>query len=129
VTGIEIPLPARKHAGCYVKLGRYSGEDLSQASVLVLALPGKKYRVALGAVGPVPIRAAMVERLLQGQDLSSELISKSQALIAAAISPITDIRATKEYRLHMCQVMFERGIRAAADRLAGNGPDYGTRLI
>ena len=129
VTAIEIPLPARRHAGCYVKLGRYSGEDLAQASVLILALPGKQYRVALGAVSPVPVRASKIETLLNGQDLSDALIAKCQALIPGLISPITDIRATKEYRSHMCQVMFERGIRAAASRFAGNGPEYGVSLI
>jgi carbon-monoxide dehydrogenase medium subunit len=129
VTAIEIPQPARKHAGCYVKLGRYSGEDLAQASVLILALPGKRYRIAFGSVGPVPIRAAKLEMLLDGRTLSDELVAKCKAVIPAVISPITDIRATKEYRLHMCQIMFERGIKAAASRFAGNGPEYGTRLI
>jgi CO/xanthine dehydrogenase FAD-binding subunit len=129
VTAIEIPLPARKHAGCYVKLGRYDGEDLSQAGVLILTLPGKHYRVAFGSVGPVPIRAAKLEALLDGRDLDDALIAKCQALIPGIVSPITDVRATKEYRLHMCQVMFERGIRAAVRRLSGNGPEYGTRLI
>ena len=37
--------------------------------------------------------------------------------------------STKEYRMHMCQVMFERGIRAASSRLAGNGPAYGYHQI
>jgi len=42
-------------------------------------------------------------------------------MILQTVTPITDIRATKEYRLQMCQVMFERGIKAAVGRLAGNG--------
>jgi len=29
----------------------------------------------------------------------------------------------------MCQVMFERGIKAAASRLAGGGPKYGESLM
>ncbi|RPH92909.1 xanthine dehydrogenase family protein subunit M [candidate division KSB1 bacterium] len=129
VTAIEIPLPSRKHAGCYVKLGRYSGEDLAQASVLILALPRKQYRIAFGSVAPVPIRAAKLEAVLNGHNLSEELIAEARNLIKNIISPITDIRATKEYRLHICEVMFERGLRAAAERFAGSGPAYGTSLI
>jgi len=129
VTSIEIPLPARKHSGCYVRLGRYSGEDLAQASVLILALPQKQYRVVFGSVGPVPIRAAKIEALLAGKDLSDTLITECQALIPEIVSPITDVRASKEYRLHMCHVMFARGVRAAESRLKSGGPEYGTRLI
>jgi carbon-monoxide dehydrogenase medium subunit len=129
VTAIEFPLPAKKHAGCFVKLGRYAGEDLAQASVLVLAIPGNRYRVAFGSVAPVPVRATAIEALLSGKGLNDGLIRQAQELIPSIVSPITDIRASKEYRMHMCQVMFERGLRAAMERLEGGGPAYGTSLI
>jgi CO/xanthine dehydrogenase FAD-binding subunit len=129
VTGISIALPDKKHAGCYVKLGRYSGEDLAQASVLILVLPKDNYRIAFGSVGPTPIRAHNIEKLVNGQKLDDTLIAKAKDLILKTVFPITDIRATKEYRMHMCQVMLERGIRAASSRLAGNGPAYGHHQI
>ena len=129
VTAIEISRPAAKHAGCYVKLGRYSGEDLAQASVLILALPRREYRVTFGSVSPVPLRAHAIETLLNGHELRDDLIAQAQQLISQIISPISDIRASKEYRLHMCQVMFERGLRAAVQRLSGSSPAYGTSLI
>jgi CO/xanthine dehydrogenase FAD-binding subunit len=129
VTGISLPLPDKRYAGCYVKLGRYSGEDLAQASVLILALPKQRFRIAFGSVGPTPIRAANIEKLLNGQELNDILLEKAKSMILQTVTPITDIRATREYRLQMCQVMFERGIKAAVGRLAGNGPQYGERLI
>ena len=129
VTAIEFTLPAKRHAACFVKLGRYSGEDLAQASVLVLALPGHGYRIAFGSVAVVPVRATKIEALLDGKGISGGIIRQAQELIPTAVSPITDIRASKEYRLHMCQVMFERGLRAAVDRLNGGGPACGTNLI
>lgn len=129
VTSITLPLPDKKHAGCYVKLGRYSGEDLAQASVLILALPKQTYRIAFGSVGPTPIRAGKIEKFLNRQELNDVLIEKAKSMILQTVTPITDIRATKEYRLQMCQVMFERGIKAAVGRLAGNGPQYSERLI
>jgi len=129
VTEIAIPEPRGGHGGCYVKLGRYRGEDLAQASVAVLALPEHRYRVAFGAVAPTPVRARRIEALMSGRGLDDALIAEACALIPQETSPITDIRASREYRAHMLGVMFERGARAAVARLEGGGPAYGTALI
>lgn len=129
VTSISITLPSEKHAGCYIRLGRYKGEDLAQASVAVLALPDNLYRVGFGAVAPVPVRARKIEKALNGNTLNEDILNTSQSLIPDEIFPITDIRASKEYRMHMCKIMFERAIKAAVERLEGTGPGYGTALI
>ncbi|MCX8095614.1 MAG: xanthine dehydrogenase family protein subunit M [Caldisericia bacterium] len=129
VYGVLVPLPKKKNGGAYVKLGRYNGEDLAQVGIGVLVLEGNEYRVAHCAVGPVSARAIKVEQLLNGLELNDSLIQEAKRLIVEEISPITDIRATKEYRTHMAKVMLERGLRAAVDRLNGKGPKYGERLI
>lgn len=129
VLAIEFPLPAKKHSGCFVKLRRYSGEDLAQASVIVLALPENQYRVAFGSVNPIPIRATEIESLLNGTIPTPVLIDKIKKLIPSIINPITDVRATKEYRIHMVPIMFERGLNTALSRLNGNGPEYGNNVI
>ena len=128
-TGVAVPLPKKKHAACFVKLRRYEGEDLAQASVTVLALAGNSYRISFGSVAPRPIRGEKIEALLEGQALADDLIQKAVRLVPEEIAPITDIRASKEYRMHMSGVMLERGLRAAVARLAGTGPAYGTSLI
>jgi CO/xanthine dehydrogenase FAD-binding subunit len=117
VSGIEIKLSAKKHGASYMKLGRYRGEDLAQASVAVVALPGAKFRISFGAVGPIPFRAYELEGLLAGKKLSDALIGQAVTLVPFLVSPITDIRATKEYRAHMCQVMFDRALDVATARL------------
>jgi len=129
VTGVSLPYPKEKHAGCWVKLGRYAGEDLAQVSVLILALSGGDFRISLGAVAPVPVRAKKVEKLLNGQTITPSLIEKAKELIGEEIKPITDLRASKEYRMHMAKIMFERGLNSAINRLSGNGPEYGTSVI
>jgi carbon-monoxide dehydrogenase medium subunit len=112
-----------------VKLSRYRGEDLAQAGVAVVVTPGLEYRVAFGAVGPVPARAPAIERALAGNELDGELIDTVAALVDDEISPITDVRATARYRAHMCRVMVRRGLEAAVGRLRGEGPRYGTELL
>ncbi len=128
VTGITIPLPG-PHGGCYLKLGRYRGEDLAQASVAVLALPDRRYRIAFGAVAPATVRATAIEACLEGRALDDAALAEAAGLVAGAISPISDLRASAEYRTHMCRVMLVRALRAAAGRLAGDGPPYGARLL
>ena len=129
VTAVTIPLVRKKAGACYVKLGRYAGEDLAQVGLGVLALAGNEYRVAFCAVGPVPVRARRIEALLAGKELDDALIEQAQELVSEEISPISDIRAAKEYRLHMAQVMLGRGLKAARARLAGQAPACGENLI
>ena len=129
VTAISIPLPEIEHAGCYVKLGRYAGEDLAQVGVSILVLAQHRYRIAFGAVAPIPVRAKKIEALLNGHKLDDTLIDKAKEVIPAEITPISDIRASEEYRLLMAKVMLERGLKAAHSRLDGRGPEYGKNLL
>jgi carbon-monoxide dehydrogenase medium subunit len=129
VAAVELPLPEKKTAGCYVKLGRYQGEDLAQVGLAVLAEEGGIWKLAFCAVGPVAKRAKKIEALLNGKKLSAALVSKAKALVAGEISPIADIRASREYRLRMAEVMLERGLKTAAARLAGKGPAYGESVL
>ncbi len=127
VTHLTIKL--RKHSGVYVKLMRYAGEDLAQAAVGIVTYPDNTYKVTFGAVAPTPIRSSRIEETLSGKELSDELVAEVRAMVPDEISPITDIRATAEYRTHVTAVALDRGLWAARGRLRGDGPAYGTRLI
>ncbi len=125
----HLTLKLRRHGGVYVKLMRYGGEDLAQAAVAVIEYDDHDYRVAFGAVAPTPIRAHPIEEFLRGKPLDDHVIAGAVELVRGEISPITDMRATAEYRARMCEVMLARGLVAADARLEGTGPAYGTRLI
>lgn len=127
VTRLTIAL--RPHGGVYVKLMRYGGEDLAQAAVGIIAYADHEYRVAFGAVAPTPIRSARIEEALSGKSPDDALIAEVVAMVRDEISPITDMRASAEYRVRMTEVMLKRGLVAATERLVGTGPAYGTRLI
>jgi len=117
VTEIIVPIPQEKHAVYYGKLGRYSGEDLAQAGIGIIGFTNKQYRISFCAVGPVPERSEKLETLLNGKEVNNELIEKAKKMIEKEISPITDIRATKEYRMHIMKVMFERGLGQVMNEL------------
>ncbi len=128
LVGLKLPLP-KKHGASYLKQKRYQGEDLAQSNVGVLALPGNDYRIVFGSVGPTPIRSAKIEKLLRGKKLTPALITRAKNMVEGEIAPITDIRSSKEYRVIMVQVMLARALQAAAGRLRGKGPRYGTSLV
>jgi|ERR1035437_4651250 carbon-monoxide dehydrogenase medium subunit len=128
VTGVSISSPGI-HGSCFVKLGRYEGEDLAQVNLIILALKDGTFRVSFGSVAPVPVRAKKIEHLINGHEITLSLIEEAYKLIEKEIKPITDIRATKEYRMHMAKIMFERGLNAAISRLNGYGPEFGKNLI
>ena len=127
VTRVDIKI--RQHGGVYVKLMRYAGEDLAQAAVGAVVYPDNEYKVAFGAVAPTPFRSTRIEDALRGKPLDDALVADVVAMVDDEISPITDMRASAEYRTRMTEVMLERGLWEATERFAGTGTDYGVRLI
>jgi CO/xanthine dehydrogenase FAD-binding subunit len=72
-------------------------------------------RVALGSVGPTPLRARKAEAALVGE-LNEERIQGVAALAGAETSPIDDIRGGKAYRTHLVKVLMTRAIKEAMMR-------------
>lgn len=120
VTKMTIKFPKTKSASTYKKLGRYKGEDLAQVGMGILISEDKEYKIAVCAVGPIPVRTKKTEAFLKGKELTDENLEKAKELIGSEISPITDIRATKEYRTHITKVMLERGLKECSAILSGN---------
>ena len=123
VTGVTLTSVPQRHAGCYVKLARYAGEDLAQAGLAILVTDDHKVRIAHTAVAPFPGRVPALEALLTGREPGAVHWAEAGELLAAAISPINDIRASQAYRFAMIKVMLERGLKAAWARLDGKEVD------
>ena len=75
-------------------------------------------RIALGAVAPVVFRAKEAERGLEGRALTLPAIDEAAAAAAGAASPIDDVRASAEYRLHTVEALVRRLVSQAFERLA-----------
>lgn len=113
LSAIVIPAEARSYKSKYLKLGVRQSADIAVVSVAI-ALKIKDEictdaRIALGSVSDKPIRAIETEKLLQ--DISPldnlEQIGESAK---GECTPITDIRATANYRREMVSVLVKRGI-------------------
>lgn len=96
----------------YLKLGLRNAMSISVVSIAVLVEMDeafcKKIRIGLGAVAPTPLRAFKTERLLIGKEMNSELIEACGSEIKKEVNPITDIRASAEYRREMASVLLKR---------------------
>ena len=122
VTGISLKRIPDSY-GIYIKLGRYSGEDLAQAGWGILMTADKQYRFAHCALSPIPKRAYHIEDLFNGNSLNADLIEKAIALIPSEINPITDIRSTQKYRMYISGIMLRRGLLAIQKRSSGKDID------
>ncbi len=69
--------------------------------------------IALGAVGPTVLRAKKVEQALVGKVIDEQTALEIAAGVAAEISPITNIRSTKEYRSDVTCELAARAILRA----------------
>jgi aerobic carbon-monoxide dehydrogenase medium subunit len=73
-------------------------------------------RIALGAVGPIPLRATRAEAAIRGQTLTDQVIEEASRLASEEARPIDDVRSTAEYRREMVRVLTRRGLRQAMER-------------
>jgi CO/xanthine dehydrogenase FAD-binding subunit len=70
----------------------------------------KKIRLSITAVAATPIRIYKLEETLNSQPLTSELINMAEKEIRNIIKPISDVRSSAEYRLHVSGVLVKRAL-------------------
>ena len=113
-------LPASS-VNTFYKLARRKGDAITVTGVaLTMCVDGgvcTMARIALGAVAPFVFRARKAETVLEGRAPTPALIDEAAALAAAASSPIDDVRASGEYRLHTVEALTRRLVAQAWDRL------------
>jgi carbon-monoxide dehydrogenase medium subunit len=72
-------------------------------------------RIALGAVAPKVIHATSAEAFLDGRAITPEAMEEAGRLAAGDCKPITDMRASAEYRRDLVTVLTRRTLEAAYD--------------
>ncbi|MCZ7574765.1 MAG: xanthine dehydrogenase family protein subunit M [Ardenticatenaceae bacterium] len=117
ITDISFPAGNGDVRSSYFKFALRNAMAISIVSgAVVLQLEGnqiREARLALGAVAPRPYRVTQAEELLHEQEPTEALIREAARLAAASTSPISDIRASAEYRREMTEVLTRRMIQQA----------------
>jgi CO/xanthine dehydrogenase FAD-binding subunit len=73
-------------------------------------------RIALGAVAPTVIRAPKAEAYLDGNKISAETMAEAGRIAATEAKPISDFRASADYRRDLIAVMVKRALANAQAR-------------
>jgi len=73
-------------------------------------------RIALGAVAPTPLLAQQAGALLAGQEPGDAAYQQAAEAARGIISPIDDMRGTREFRRHVTGVLVRRALETAVAR-------------
>jgi carbon-monoxide dehydrogenase medium subunit len=110
---IRIPRSAASRLGVFTKLAR-SHSDIAQVNVAVSFVNDggalREVRIALGAVAPTAVRARETEALLEGRDPGGVDLGSVERRVRGEISPISDWRASADYRSRMSGVLVRRAL-------------------
>jgi carbon-monoxide dehydrogenase medium subunit len=118
----EIQIPAQPpRTGCaFVKMGRRTGPDLAivSAAAKITLENGvcRNAKIALGSVAPTPMRAKTAESLLVGRTLGEGEINDASVAASEEIRPISDVRASAEYRKAISSILVKVAIEKAIER-------------
>ncbi len=95
------------------KVAKRQTDDISiVAAVFVIELDADRRvvecRLAFGGVAAVPRRASAVEDYLRGRHLDAATLDAAQALLREAFQPLSDHRASADYRRSLCANLFAK---------------------
>ena len=96
---IKVPAAAKGAKGSYLKLKRIQGHDLGIVGVLLVEL-GDKLRFGVSSAAPTPVLVGDLPRNVGADEAVAKVLS--------SVSPIDDVRSTKDYREYMIGVYVRR---------------------
>jgi CO/xanthine dehydrogenase FAD-binding subunit len=122
IVAVEVPEVAGS-GSCYIRLEfRRQMEIAVVGATAVVRLEGdivRDARVAITALAPTVRRVAAAESALVGTNGGPAAAAEAGRLAAEAATPISDVRASLEYRTAMAAVVVRRAIRGAIARARG----------
>lgn len=112
LSGIRVPIPDPEFSPFFHKVGRRKALTIAIASLGALLRMKDdaidEIRLAAGSVAPAPVRLHAVETLLTGRRVTPQSIKQARNIIRQCISPITDLRATADYRYQVIADLLAR---------------------
>lgn len=122
LTKLIFPAPKKHTGAAYQRFIPRNEMDIAAAgagSWVELDSSGKTIiaaRVALAAVAPRPVLATEAMKFLAGQPATPETFIAAGEKARLTASPISDMRGTAEYRVHLVGVLVQRTLAIAVQR-------------
>jgi len=125
ITAVEVPFPPARSSMFFRKVGTRRAQSISKVVCCGVLHRGRDGRVdharlAYGSVAPTTLRARAVEAALVGTVPSAAAVVAARAALVRDITPIDDIRSSRDYRLTIAG-----NVLAQFLRLAGFGSSTG----
>jgi CO/xanthine dehydrogenase FAD-binding subunit len=118
---IVIPKSNLGKPAAFEKFGLRKGQALALVNAAAAFFVDKgNFRapcIALGAVAPVVMRAPKAEAYLAGRKISAEAMAEAGRIAATEAKPISDFRASAEYRRDLIAVLVKRALANAHARV------------
>lgn len=120
LVGFTLPKYADKTGAVYKKYSIRGDTDIAIIGVAGKVTLDKQdqvvdVKIALGGVAPTVLRVPKAEELMKGKKLTEQLIEEAAVIASESCAPITDARATKEYRTEMVKVWTKHVLKQAAE--------------
>lgn len=120
VKSIILPFPEIKQSACFDRLTRRRGVDLATINLCCQVLISGEVKFAVGAAAPVPFVVSDTSGILASDIPEEEKHEVIQKLMQSA-APIDDVRASKEYRQAMLNILAKRTLARAVQSLMAQG--------
>jgi len=126
VTEVCIPLPAQARASSYRRIDRTVVDIALVSAAGAITLDSNDevddVTIAMGAVAPTVIRSARAEAMVKGVALAAiddDFMQRVGDAAAKDATPITDVRASADYRSAMIKVLVRRVLEDISRSLSG----------
>ncbi len=118
---IKVPKPGPRSGAAYVRFALRNGNAIAVAAAAAFIQLNESgsidaAAVAIGAVAPTPVLVPTAARLLTGKLPSEDLWAEAASSAMEAADPISDIRASAEFRRELTGVLTTRALRLANER-------------
>lgn len=118
LTSVLVQTQQPQERSLYLKLGQRNALSISIASVALRLKPDSEHSnilrnaaVAFGALAPTVVRARRIEDAIIGVPLTEGTTEELADMAYSEVMPITDIRASAEYRRAMAGALLKKGLQ------------------
>jgi CO/xanthine dehydrogenase FAD-binding subunit len=123
LTEVGVPFPPEGTGSCYARLEYRRQMEIAvvgiAAAVTVAGRTVTQARVAITALAPTIRLVPDAGEALVGSDAGPDAVKEAAEAAARAAEPISDVRASADYRRAMAEVVARRVVVAAAARAGG----------